>query len=116
MEIQTSLSGRSDKNIDYKILKHKQFEDNSHAILIKNVKKVSAPVSVSGIKDGKLVGTVWYNGFPNKTKRVVEFPPSEIDEFRIDYGEYIPEINRKNNSMRTHGLLKKAEPLKLSFV
>lgn len=104
------------KKIDYKILKHKQFEDRSHAIVIKNVKKVSAPVSVSGLKDGKLVGTVWYNSIPNKTKRVVEFPPSEIDEFRIDYGGFIPEINRKNNAMRTHGLFKKAEPLKLSFV
>lgn len=101
--------------IDYKILKHKQFEDRSHAILVKNVKKVSAPVSVSGLKDGRLVGTVWYNGIPDKTKRVIEFPPSEVDEFRIDYGEYIPEINRKNNSMRTKGLFKKAEPLKLSF-
>jgi hypothetical protein len=106
----------TNKKIDYKILKHKQFEDRSHAILIKNVRKVSAPVSVSGIKNGRLVGTVWYNGIPNKTKRVIEFPPSEVDEFRIDYGEYIPEINRKNNSMRTHGLFKKAEPLKLSFV
>lgn len=104
------------KKIDYKILKHKQFEDRSHAILIRNVKKVSAPVSVSGLKDGKLVGTVWYNSIPNKTKRVIEFPPSEVDEFRIDYGGFIPEINRKNNSMRTHGLFKKAEPLKMSFV
>jgi hypothetical protein len=104
------------KKIDYKILKHKQFADRSHAILIKNLRKVSAPVSVSGLKDGKLVGTVWYNGIPTKTKRVIEFPPSEVDEFRIDYGEYIPEVNRKNNSMRTHGLFKKAEPLKLSFV
>lgn len=103
------------KKIDYKILKHKQFEDRSHAILIKNVKKVSAPVSVSGLKDGRLVGTVWYNGIPDKTKRVIEFPPSEIDEFRIDYGGFIPEINRKNNAMRTRGLFKKAEPLKLSF-
>lgn len=104
------------KKIDYKILKHKRFQDGSHAILIKNVRKVSAPVSVSGIKDGKLVGTVWYNGIPNKTKRVIEFPPADVDEFRIDYGEYIPEINRKNNSIRTHGLFKKSEPLKLSFI
>lgn len=104
------------KKVDYKILKHKQFEDRSHAVLIKNKKRVSSPVSVSGIKDGKLVGTVWYNGFPHKTKKLIEFPPSEIDEFRIDYEEAIPEINRKNNSMRTHGMFKKAEPLKLSFV
>lgn len=104
------------KKIDYKILRHKQFKDRSHAILVKNVRKVSAPVSVSGIKDGRVVGTVWYNGIPTKTKRVIEFPPSDVDEFRIDYEEHIPEINRKNNSMRIHGLFKKTEPLKLSFL
>lgn len=104
------------KKIDYKVLKHKRFDDGSHAILIKNLRNVSAPVSVSGIKDGKVVGTVWHNSIPNKTKRVIEFPPSEVDEFRIDHGEYIPEINRKNNSIRTSGLFKKSEPLKLSFV
>ncbi len=106
----------TNNKIDYKILKHKQFEDRSHAILIKNKKRVSSPVSVSGLKDGKLIGTVWYSGFPYKTKKVIEFPPSDVDEFIIDYEEAIPEINRKNNAMRTHGLFKKAEPLKLSFV
>lgn len=106
----------TNKKIDYRIIKHKQFEDRSHAILIKNNRRVTSPVSVSGVKNGVLVGTVWYNGFPFNTKKLIEFPPADVDEFRIDYAQVIPEINRKNNIMRTHGLFKKIEPFKLNFV
>ncbi len=104
----------TNKKIDYKVLSHKTLVDQSHAILVKNNSSLLSPVSLSGIKNGKVVGTLWYNGF--KGKRIFEFPPSEIDEFKIDYNEYIPDINRKNNNIRTHGLLKKSDPIKLTFI
>jgi hypothetical protein len=44
----------TNKKLDYKIISHKQLEDKSHAILVKNNNKLLGPVSVSGIKDGKL--------------------------------------------------------------
>ena len=68
--------------IDYKIVSHKLLSDKSHVILVKNKNMLLGPVSISGYKDGKLVGSVWYNGF--KGKRVFEFPPSNVDEFIID--------------------------------
>lgn len=102
------------KKIDYEIMKHAQLDDHSHLILVKNRKKVWGPVSVTGLKNGRVVGEVWYNGF--KGKKVFEFPPSEVDEFRIDYHEFIPEINRKNNNLRTKGLFKKTEPFELNLV
>jgi hypothetical protein len=104
----------TNKKLDYKIISHKQLEDHSHAILVKNNNKLLGPVSVSGIKDGKIVGTVWYNGF--KGKRVFEFPPSDIDEFRIDYEEYMPEVKRKNNNIRTSGIFKKRDKLQFNFI
>jgi hypothetical protein len=104
----------TDKKLDYKMVGHKKLEDNSHAILVKNNSNVLGPVSVSGIKDGVLVGTVWYNGF--KGKRVFEFPPADIDEFKIAYDEFMPDVKRKNNNIRTRGLLKKTEPLKFNFL
>ncbi len=104
----------TNKKLDYKIKDHKQLEDHSHAILVKNNSHVLGPVSLSGIKDGVLVGTVWYNGFTGK--RVFEFPPSDVDEFRIDYEEFIPEVKRKNNNIRTHGLFRKTDPVKLVFL
>ena len=104
----------TNKKLDYKMISHKQLEDHSHAVLVKNNNKLLGPVSVSGIKDGKLVGTVWYNGF--KGKRVFEFPPSDIDEFKIDYEEFMPDVKRKNNNIRTHGLFKKTDPIQFSFI
>ncbi len=104
----------TNKKLDYKMISHKELEDHSHAILVKNNNKLLGPVSVSGIKDGKLIGTVWYNGF--KGKRVFEFPPSEIDEFKIDYEEFMPDVKRKNNNIRTNSLFKKTEPLQLNFI
>lgn len=104
----------SNKKIDYKMIGHKQLDDHSHAILVKNNSNLLGPVSVSGIKDGRLVGTVWYNGFSGK--RVFEFPPSEVDEFVIDYEEFIPDVKRKNNNIRTHGLFRKTDPLQFNFI
>lgn len=104
----------SDKKIDYKVVKHKELVDHSHAILVKNNSNILSPVSLSGFKNGKLVGTVWYNGFNGK--RVFEFPPSEVDEFKIDAQEYMPDIKRKNNNIRTKGLFKKRDKLQFNFI
>jgi hypothetical protein len=105
---------QSKEKIDYKILRHKKLENGSHMVLIKGKGKVHGPVSMSGYKNGKLIGQVWYNGFSGK--RVFEFPPSEVDKFVIDGDNTIPEINKSNNTMRTKGLFKKAEPLQLNFL
>ncbi|MBS1638239.1 MAG: M1 family metallopeptidase [Bacteroidetes bacterium] len=103
----------SKDKLDYKIINHKQLENHSHLITVKNTGNVVGPVSVAGLKDGRLVGEVWYNGFTGK--KVFEFPTAEVDEFRIDYHEFMPEINRKNNNLRTKGLFKRTEPLQLNF-
>ncbi|MBI3518677.1 MAG: M1 family metallopeptidase [Bacteroidetes bacterium] len=104
----------TNNKLDYKMVGHKQLEDHSHAILVKNKNKLLGPVSVSGLKDGRLVGTVWYNGF--KGKRVFEFPPSDVDEFKIDYEEFMPDVKRKNNNIRTHGIFRTTDPVKFVFL
>jgi hypothetical protein len=104
----------TNKKLDYKLMGHKQLEDHSHAILVKNNNKLKGPVSISGVKNGKLVGTVWYNGF--KGKKVFEFPPADIDEFKIDYEEFMPDLYRKNNNIRTSGIFRKRDPLQVSFI
>jgi hypothetical protein len=57
---------------------------------------------------------VWYDGFEGK--KVLTVPNSEIDEFRIDYFSFMPDINRKNNTISCKGLFKKVEPIKLSLL
>jgi hypothetical protein len=104
----------SKEKIDYKILHHKKLPNGAHMVLVKGKGKVNGPVSMSGYKNGKLIGQVWYNGFSGK--RVFEFPASEVDKFQIDGDNTIPEINRSNNTLRTKGLFKRAEPLQLNFL
>lgn len=104
----------SKDKLDYKILKHKKLQDESHLLLVKNNGNVQGPVTVSGFKKGKVVGQVWYNGFEGK--RVFEFPPSKVDYFKIDGFAIMPEVNKNNNIIRTKGIFKKTEPLQFNFL
>lgn len=105
---------QSKEKIDYKIIRHKRLENGGHMVLVKGKGKVTGPISMSGYKNGRLVGQVWYSGFSGK--RVFEFPPSEVDKFIIDGDNTMPEINRKNNTLKTHGLFKRMEPLQLNLL
>src|SRR6476620_9173799 len=79
-------------------------------VMVKNVGDVNSPVCINAMKDGKVVKTVWYDGFSGKLGLM--FPAGDYDEFKIDQPENIPEINRKNNTYYEHGLLHKEEPFK----
>lgn len=84
-----------------------------YLITVKNTGEINGPFSISGMLYGKVIKTQWYEGFSGK--QAVEFPAGDYDEFRIDQAEWMPEVNRKNNIMYTHGVFKKAEPFKLQF-
>lgn len=100
--------------IDYKIVKHKELPNGSHRIVIKNKGDVEGPVMLSAYNKNKMVGQVWYSGF--KDKKTFEFPVSEVDKFKIDGFDFMPEINKKNNTLKTKGLFKRSEPLQLNFI
>jgi len=103
------------KKLDYKIIHYsKETIDGTYLVEIKNTGQIKGPVALCGMKNGKVVGMVWYEGFEGS--KVLEFPPAEVDAFKIDYFSFMPEVNRKNNTMRTHGIFKKTEPLKLNFI
>lgn len=101
------------KRLDYKVTSAKK-EDGAWKIGLKNVGDISAPVCVSAVKDGKVVKSVWYEGFADESNP--RFPMVEADYFMIDQPEDGPEVNRKNNTVKSHGLLKKTEPLKIQFL
>lgn len=104
----------STKKLDYKIAFVNKRGDNAWDIGVKNTGEIKGPVIIYGIKDEKIVGEVTYDGFENKA--LLGFPPSDVDYFKIDYPENMPEINRNNNTIRTQGIFKKTEPLKLQFL
>lgn len=104
----------STKNLDYKIAFAHQNKDGTWDIGVKNNGGIKGPVFIQAIKDKKLVGELNYDGFPGK--QALTFPKSDVDYFKIDFNENMPEINQKNNTVRTTGLFKRIEPLRLQFL
>jgi hypothetical protein len=104
----------SSKKLDYKIAFVKKRDDGSWDLGVKNTGEINGPVIIYGIKNNKPIGEIMYEGFENKA--LLSFPPSDVDYFKIDFPENMPEINRNNNRIRTQGLFKKVEPFKLQFL
>ena len=104
----------STKKLDYKIKSCNKKADGSWDIDIKNKAEIKGPVFLQGIKDKKVVNEIKYDGFAGE--KSLNFPALDVDHFKIDYGQDMPEINRDNNTIRTKGILKKVEPLKLQFL
>ncbi len=108
------------KVMDYKIVSVPKFNDPENklggqiVVMVKNAGEINGPVMLNAVKDDKIVQTQWYEGFSGKLGLM--FPGGDYDYIRIDQPEWMPEINRKNNIARTHGIFKKTEPLKLQFV
>jgi hypothetical protein len=93
------------KKIDYKIVKAK---DNQ--VLIKNTGDIPSPVALSGISSGEENYTIWSEGFVGK--KWVNVPTLEVDKVVLNPFD-LPELNKQNNTIRTHGVLKKVEPLEI---
>ncbi|MFP4448976.1 MAG: M1 family metallopeptidase [Bacteroidales bacterium] len=94
--------------IDYTFKKIK-----NNKILIKNKGEIPAPVLVEGkYKDSKTFSN-WHKGFSDE--EWIEIPDEENDILTIDPGKNMLELYRHNNFMRTKGIFKKTEPLKLEF-
>ncbi|MBI3501433.1 MAG: M1 family metallopeptidase [Bacteroidetes bacterium] len=105
------------KQIDYKISSARKTDDKNLEIKVKNKGKINSPLSISEIKNGKIIFTQWHEGFAGK--KIISFtPPSgEMKEaLKIDAENKIPDINRQNNTYKMHGLCKKTEPLQLKML
>ncbi|MCO6498994.1 MAG: M1 family metallopeptidase [Vicingus serpentipes] len=103
---------KTTKKIDYKIVKAKN-EENNTLLKISNKGGIASPFSISGIKDKKIITTQWYEPIANKD--YINFPKGDFDSYKIDAQLDIPEIKRSNNTLKTKGLFKTMEPLRLQW-
>ena len=103
---------QSTKKIDYKVCAAKG-SGGSYSVTIKNTGDITSPVSLSAMKNGKVQQTEWYDGF--KGKQVFSLSCQDCDAIKIDGGERIPEPRRRNNSIKTSGILRKMEKLQLQI-
>jgi hypothetical protein len=100
-------------HIDYK-LKSVKDKDNMLTVKIKNVGHVDGPIEVNGIKNGKVIETVWIE--PGSNKNTVVLKDATADEVRIDANKDIPELNRQNNLWIKDKMLHRFEPLKFELL
>ena len=106
--------------IDYKVVaieKGRTTENEMgycYKIKIKNKGDVASPFCLSGIKKGEVGVAKWYEGFKDKKTFTLHY--IDVDKVKIDADYFIPEINRKNNTIRTKGLFRKVEPIKLQLL
>ena len=95
--------------IDYKIKRRK-----GDQILVKNKEKINGPVLIEGIKDQEKVFSKWYPGF--KGKKWLNIPEHNVDKYVIDPNHKMPELYRNNNTLKTKGLFRKIEPLRIRAI
>lgn len=105
----------STKKVDYKIVSISK--SNGYQLKIRNKNGIAVPFKLSIIAgDRKKIQKI--EGFVGE--KIIEIPPHDegiaIDKFIIDKDREIPDFNRKNNTIRTSGLFKKMEPLRLKFL
>lgn len=104
----------SAKKLDFKIASIKK-QDSSFKIKIKSNKNTNGPFTISAISDyNEIDTTLWFDSFEKKT--TVDFPIGNYKKLKIDATYDIPEINRKNNTIKTKGLCKKTEPIDIQFL
>jgi hypothetical protein len=104
--------------LDYKFVQAKDTAmvgNSAYQVLtIANKKMIKGPYSIEAIKDGKIANELWYGGFTGRMD--VLFPEGNYDAFRIDARMDMPELNRQNNTVKTSGLFRHMEKLRLQWL
>jgi hypothetical protein len=85
-----------------------------YRLRVENKGEIAAPFPVSGLSKGEIVATQWFEGFTGEQEIV--FPKCDCDQFILDAQNATLDVNRKNNLIKTGGLLKKMEPLQLRIL
>ncbi len=129
-DLQSTFEEISDKNlswfftdlltttykIDYKIGRIKKYDEDSSLFLvkIKNRGNISTPFSISAINKEHIHTTITFESITKK--EFVPFPKGNYKQLRIDAEENMLEFSRKNNTIRTKGIFKKTEPIRLQWL
>jgi hypothetical protein len=100
----------STKKLDYAMEAVKSTDGEAVTIKVSNKSDIIAPFSISGLKNGVVLETIWYDGVEG-TKEVTF--PKTYQGYRIDAEGLMPENNRYNNYIKHSGGKMNAPYLKL---
>ena len=104
---------RSEKKLDY-VLAHIKKEEGKLKVKVRNNGKITGPFPISLIQGKDTLSTQWFDGI--ERTEWIEIDCADCDRLVIDSDEIIPDINRKNNSMRVNGVFRKTETVQPRFI
>lgn len=128
LDIENILKSKTDKNIDwffksvinsrdlidYKFGRIKESDDGKTVqVTVKNNAYATVPISLYGVKKDRIISKVW---LPNvATDTVVTVSKEGIDRLALNYGNEVPEFNRRNNYKTLKGFPSLNRPIKFNF-
>lgn len=98
--------------IDFKFAKVEEQPD-SLKVTIKNRTGTDVPVSLYGLKKGKVVFKQWLDGI--ETDSTFTVARQDADRLALNYNNEIPEYNRRNNWRRLDKFFPNNKPVKFTF-
>ncbi|MCB9338801.1 MAG: M1 family metallopeptidase [Lewinellaceae bacterium] len=85
-----------------------------YAVTVENKGEIAAPFPISGMKNGEVATTQWFKGFEGE--QTITFPEGDYDWLVLDQGHLTLDVQRRNNNIRTSGILKRLEPFAFPFL
>lgn len=104
---------RSTDKVDYSVSRLLRSGDTLR-VKVRNLGSIAAPFPLSTINGTDTVSLGWQQGF--ERSGWITIPCSDCEKVIIDPQEVMPDIDRKNNTMRVHGIFRKTETIQPRFV
>ncbi|TNE54670.1 MAG: M1 family peptidase [Bacteroidetes bacterium] len=89
-------------------------QEGGYRLTVKNKSGLPAPFSISAMRNGQPVQTIWYAAVSESAE--LDFPRVEADAFVLDQERATLDVNRKNNRQRVSGAFSGLEPLGLRML
>lgn len=102
-------------HVNYRIKQVRQRKDKT-VVRVANVGDIAAPFVLQGIKDGSVTDSAWLPPIEPWGEATYTFERADLDRVAIDHHRVMMEYDRKNNSSKTHGLLRKSKPVQVRFL
>jgi len=103
----------SNQPLDYSISKGRKVGDNWQ-LTLQNKGRIAAPLHIAAMSGDSIVAEQWVEGFDGEQE--LTFPAGDFDRFSIDPLRLSPDMNRRNNHLRSTGLLRRVEPVRLRLL
>jgi hypothetical protein len=98
------------KHLDYALTGARRVEEG-YEVRLQNKGRIAAPFPLVGQRDGEQVVEQWYGGFEGDT--TVLLKTGEVDRLMLDPEHVTLDLYRRNDQLKTKGLLKKVEPIQV---